>query len=289
MRPDTHELLKIKDHVAPLAARLGRWAQEQSDANYLGTPGLEVGSKSSRGDFVTSVDLAVQERIVEDLNANFPGYGLLGEESGLNDVETTQPVWVIDPIDGTHNFLRNYPGFCVSIGLVHEGRSVLGVIYDAVTDAVYWAVKGGGAWRDPSSGAGTGGGESQRLSVSTRDDLGLSLLTTGFTAAASNDPVTMRVFGELIRGAAGMRVSGSACRDLTLVASGRVDVFFQHGIRPWDVAAGAVMVEEAGGRVHMELSGPDLTRSGPLIVFAGVPAIVDQALKVRGEVLAETV
>ncbi len=275
--PDSDHLMQMKDHVAALAARLGRWAGEQSDANYRGTPGLEVGSKSSRGDFVTSVDLAVQERIVEDLRDTFPGYGLLGEESGLSDVETDEPVWVIDPIDGTHNFLRNYPGFCVSIGLVHGGQSVLGVIHDSVTDSVSWAVKDGGAWRERAAGTG----DAERLNVSTREELGLSLLTTGFTSAASADPGIMRVFGELLRSAAGMRVSGSACRDLSLVAAGRVDVFVQHGIRPWDVAAGAVMVEEAGGRVHLELSGPDLTRSGPLVVYAGVPSIVEQALEIR--------
>lgn len=281
----TEELRQIKDHVAPLAARLGRWAREQSDANFRGDPGLEIGSKSSPSDFVTSVDLAVQERIVEDLSRTFPGYGLLGEESGLADVDTSEPVWVIDPIDGTHNFLRNYPGFCVSIGLVVEGRSVLGVIYDSVTDAVNWAVGGGGAWRDPS----TGQGEAQRLRVSSREDIALSLLTTGFTTSAGKDPVTMNVFAALQRSAAGCRVSGSACRDLTLVASGRVDVFFQHGIRPWDVAAGSVLVSEAGGKVHLELNGPDLTRSGPLIIYTGVPAIVEQALAVREGVLAGAV
>ncbi len=278
MRTDTQELLRAKDHVAALAARLGRWAKEQSDANFRGAPGLEVGSKSSRGDFVTSVDLAVQEQIVDDLRRAFPGYGLLGEESGLNDVETSEPVWVIDPIDGTHNFLRNYPGFCVSIGLVDEGKSVLGVIYDSVTDSVSWGVTGGGAWREGQYGP-------QPLRVSSREDIGLSLLTSGFTNAATNDPGTMRVFGELLRSAAGCRVSGSACRDLTLVASGRVDVFFQHGIRPWDVAAGNVIVEEAGGKVYMELDGPDLTRSGPLTIYAGVPTVVDQALALRENVL----
>ncbi len=276
-----------------LAAELGRWAKERSDEHFAGGGSLEVSSKSSPGDFVTSVDLAVQERLATALTGAFPGYGLLGEEAGLSRVDTDEPVWVIDPIDGTHNFLRNYPGFCVSIGLVHRGRPVVGAIYESSSDTVSWAVTGGGAWREPAASVagrdgdrgGSPGPDGQRLRVSSSDRLELSLLTSGFTSAGANDPGTMAVFGDLVRSAAGCRVSGSACRDLSLVASGRVDVFFQHGISPWDVAAGAALVEEAGGRVHLELSGPDLTRSGPLNVFAGTPAVLEQVLERRRAVL----
>lgn len=282
------ELLAVKDVASRLAAELGRWAKERSDEHYAGGGGLDVSSKSSPGDFVTSVDLAVQERLVSALTAAFPGYGFLGEEEGLSSVETDEPVWVIDPIDGTHNFLRNYPGFCVSIGLVHRGRSVLGAVFESASDTVTWAVTGGGTWREPAEAVLRGSaGRAERLRVSSRDQLELALLTTGFTDAAANDPKAMAVFGDLVRRSAGMRVSGSACRDLSLVASGRVDVFFQHGISPWDVAAGAVLVEEAGGRVHLELSGPDLTRSGPLNVFAGVPAVLEQVLERRRQAVSD--
>lgn len=287
------ELLATKDVAARLAAELGRWAKERSDEHFAGGGSLDVASKSSPGDFVTSVDIAVQERLVSALTAAFPGYGLLGEEAGLSDVDTDEPVWVIDPIDGTHNFLRNYPGFCVSIGLVHAGRSVLGAIYESASDTVTWAVTGSGTWREPAAavlsreGRGEHGpsADATRVAVSSRDRLETALLTAGFTNAAANDPATMAVFGDLLRNAAGLRVSGSACRDMTLVASGRVDVFFQHGVRPWDVAAGAALVEGAGGRVHLELSGPDITRSGPLNVFAGVPAVLDEVLARRLKVL----
>ncbi|HEX7039540.1 MAG TPA: inositol monophosphatase family protein [Trueperaceae bacterium] len=295
------DLWEPKEAAVRLAAELGRWARERSDEHFAGGGSLGVSSKSSPGDFVTSVDLAVQERLVAALTAAFPGFGLLGEEAGLSRVETDEPVWVIDPIDGTHNFLRNYPGFCVSIGLVHRGRPVLGAIYESSSDAVSWAVAGGGAWREPAeavlaraqgaarrstSFSGPPSGESaERLRVSTHRRLELALLTSGFTNAAANDAATMAVFGDLLRSAAGCRLSGSACRDLSLVASGRVDVFFQHGISPWDVAAGAVIVEEAGGRVHLELSGPDLTRSGPLNVFAGAPGVLEEVLDRRRAVL----
>ncbi len=285
--PSTPELLAIKDVAAPLAAELGRWAKERSDEHFGGGGSLDVSSKSSPGDFVTSVDLAVQERLVDALRESFPGFGLLGEESGLRSVDTSEPVWVIDPIDGTHNFLRNYPGFCVSIGLVQGGRSVLGAIYESASDAVSWAVAGGGSWREAATSVLGRSGDAQRLKVSSRDRLEVALLTTGFTNAGANDPGSMAVFGDLLRNAGGCRQSGSACRDFTLVASGRVDVYFQAGVGPWDVAAGIALVEEAGGRVHLELSGDDLARSGPLNVFAGVPAVLEQVLERRRRVLAE--
>ena len=276
-----------RDVAVRLAAELGRWAKERSDEHFRGGGGIDVSSKSSPGDFVTSVDIAVQERLAEGLTRAFPGFGLLGEEEGLASVETDEPVWVIDPIDGTHNFLRNYPGFCVSIGLVHRGEAVLGAIYESASDAVTWAVAGGGAWREPATAVLAGvEGQAERLRVSARDRLELAMLTTGFTSAATNDPAAMAVFGDLVRSAAGCRVSGSACRDFTLVASGRVDVFFQHGISPWDVAAGTAVVEEAGGRVVLELDGPDLTRSRRLNVFAGAPAVLEQVLERRRAVLA---
>src|SRR5690606_27425731 len=107
----------------------------------------------------------------------FPDFGFLGEESGSAEFDPEQPVWVIDPIDGTHNFVRNYPGFCVSVGLVHGGRSVLGVIFDSATDHTYWAYRGGGSWQ----------GE-RRLKVSNKTELATSLITTGFTReSAIND------------------------------------------------------------------------------------------------------
>jgi|GEM_PF-415507 myo-inositol-1(or 4)-monophosphatase len=283
----SQDLASIKDVAVRLAAELGRWAKERSDEHFAGGGSLAVSSKSSPGDFVTSVDLAVQQRLVDALSSAFPTFGFLGEEEGLSNVETDEPVWVVDPIDGTHNFLRNYPGFCVSIGLVHGGEPVLGAIFESASDTVSWAYTGSGAWRQPVAEVLAGGsGGAQRLGVSKRGSLELALLTTGFTSAAANDPVTMTVFGDLVKAAAGLRVSGSACRDLSLVASGRVDVFFQHGISPWDVAAGAVIVEEAGGRVVLELTGPDLTRSPKLNVFAGVPAVLDELLERRRRVLA---
>ena len=194
----SQDLASIKDVAVRLAAELGRWAKERSDEHFAGGGSLAVSSKSSPGDFVTSVDLAVQQRLVDALSSAFPTFGFLGEEEGLSNVETDEPVWVVDPIDGTHNFLRNYPGFCVSIGLVHGGKPVLGAIFESASDTVSWAYAGSEAWRQPVAEVLAGGsGAAQRLSVSQRGSLELAMLTTGFTSAAANDPVTMTVFGDL--------------------------------------------------------------------------------------------
>lgn len=275
---DTSYLLAVKDEVARVTRDLGRWAQERSVANARGKSTFEVGTKSSPGDFVTSVDLHVQERLVQELSAAYPEFGLLGEESHLSRFDDTNPVWIIDPIDGTHNFLRAYPGFCVSVGLVHRGEGLVGVIYDAATDAVFWAVAGHGAWREH-------GGELERLHVSTKDDAATAMITTGFTATSAADPGHLAVFTGLLGAAAGARMSGSACRDFCLVASGKVDLFWQFHIRPWDVAAGMLLVREAGGTVVLETGEGGLLSGQPLVVFAGAPAVVAHALELRDECL----
>src|SRR5690606_3786455 len=173
-------------------------------------------------------------------------------------------------------------GFCVSVGLVHGGQSVLGVIFDSATDTTYWAYRGGGAWQ--GSDRPSGAGQDQRaLRVSSKPDLSTAMIPTASTRESAINDEHIRVFQTLNGNAAGCRVSGSACRDLSFVTAGKVDLFWQHGIRPWDVAAGLVMVEEAGGRVHLELGGPDLLRSGPMVIFAGAPAVVDEALSRRTE------
>jgi len=280
------ELAKLKDFVHSTATELGRWARERSEANYLGEALVEVNSKSGPGDFVTSIDLAVQERLEAALRAETPDFGLLGEESDLADFDDSQPVWIIDPIDGTHNFVRNYPGFCVSVGLVHEGKSVLGVIFDSATDSTYWAHRGGGAWQTTWGSAGQPGErKDRRLYVSGRDELRTAMITTGFTRESAALETHLRVFEGLNVSAAGCRVSGSACRDLSFVAAGKVDLYWQWAVRPWDVAAGIVIVEEAGGVVNLEFDGPSLARSGPLNVMAGTPLVHEEAWLLRAELI----
>jgi len=270
---DLQRLLAIKEEVVRLAREVGRWARERSDRHHAGTQAFDVSVKTVPGDVVTEVDVEGQRRIAERLRAGFPGFGLLGEE-GLSEVDERTPTWVIDPIDGTHNFVRGYPGFCVSIGLVEENESVLGVIYDAGLDTVYWAVKGGGAWR-----------EAERVRLTDRA-VRDALITTNFTDASAGNLGHRDFFVELAGRSSGVRASGSACRDLCFVADGRVDLFWQFGLRAWDVAAGIALVREAGGEVRF-LGGGDRTwlQGGRIDVVAGAPSPVAEAMALAERVL----
>jgi myo-inositol-1(or 4)-monophosphatase len=256
----------MKDLVLPLVRDAGRWAKAESDAQQAGTHDLGVSAKTTPGDVVTDADREVQRRVVEALRDAFPGLGFLGEE-GLDDGVAGAPTWVIDPIDGTHNFVRAYPGFCVSVGLVEGQTSVLGAIYDSVADDVVWAVQGGGAWRGD-----------RRLRVSEVDDLEQALVATNLMPESAADPAHRRVFWDLAAPAAGFRASGSACRDLGLIALAKVDLFWQYGLKSWDVAAGVAIVREAGGAVAFAGDPDDWVRAPKLAFFAGTEALVRHAL-----------
>lgn len=261
------ELLSIKDVVVRLAREVGEWAKERHDLHHSGASEFSVDVKSVPGDVVTEVDVESQRRIVERLSAEYPSFRLLGEE-GLSQVSGGGPIWVIDPIDGTHNFVRGYPSFCVSIGLVDGGESVLGVIYDVGQDAVYWAVRGQGAWR-----------EGQRVRLTPRP-LANALISTNFTAASSGNLGHRDFFVEVAHGSAGVRASGSACRDFCFVADGRVDLFWQFGLRAWDVAAGLVLVREAGGATHFLNGTEGWMEGGPLDLLVGAPSLLEEVLEV---------
>lgn len=252
--------------VVPLATQVGRWARQRQVDHHAGRSDFGVSAKTSPGDVVTLVDLEAQRRIAEALRAAYPAFGLLGEEGGLSELGDDRPVWVIDPIDGTHNFVRDYPGFCVSIGLVDKGESVAGVVYDSASDACYRAYAGGGAWR----------GE-ERLTLSQDRPLSHSLVTTNFTEVMRDDQRNQAFFARVSGGSAGVRASGSAARDLCLVADGRVDLFWQFGLSAWDVAAGAVIVREAGGTFELWGEAADWLRAPRLDVVAGSPRVVGEA------------
>jgi len=265
---DRDRLLALKDVAAGHARELGHWARDFAERARAGDGDLEVSSKTSPGDVVTFADAEVQRRLVAALGAAAPGVGFVGEE-GLDASVPGAPTWVIDPIDGTHNFVRGYPGFCVSIGLVVDGDSVLGVIWDSVDDAVYWAVRGGGAWRDDT-----------RLRRPEPRPLEQALVGTNFTSTSARSAVDQAVFYEIVRRAAGVRESGACCRDFCHFVSGRTDLFWQFELKSWDVAAGVCLVREAGGAVVLGDAPDDWVRAPGLSLFAGEPALVDEAERV---------
>lgn len=270
------QLGAIKDLVVPLAAEVGRWARRRQLDHHAGREDLGVSTKTSPGDVVTLVDVESQRRLAAALKEAHPGFGLLGEE-GLWEAGGGAPVWVIDPIDGTHNFVRDYPGFCVSVGLVQGGESVLGVIYDSASDSVYWAYHGGGAWH-----------EDRRLRLAQDRPLSHALITTNFTEPMREDGRLAEFFGRVSGGSAGVRASGSAARDLCFVADGRVDLFWQFGLAAWDVAAGAVIVREAGGVFELWGRPADWLTAKRISVVAGTPRVVAEVGEVaRGLGLLE--
>ncbi|HEX8557093.1 MAG TPA: inositol monophosphatase family protein [Pyrinomonadaceae bacterium] len=211
---------------------------------------LQVSNKGDI-DLVTEADLAAERLIVERIRSYHPRHAVLTEESG--DVEEAggrdaEYKWIIDPLDGTTNYAHGYPVFCVSIALEREGRVVLGVVYDPTRDELFAAERGGGA---------TLNGRAMR--VSETDELNRALVCTGFPYDVRERGDFARHFRAFIMRAQSVRRDGAAALDLAYVAAGRFEGFYEEGLRPWDVAAGVLLVEESGGRVtHYDGSAFDI-------------------------------
>ena len=200
---------------------------------------LEVATKSSAIDLVTEVDLACEKAIVDAIERERPGDGILAEEGHGREVDGCTWRWVIDPLDGTTNYAHGYPRFCVSIGVQRDGEPEVGVVYDPLLDELYHAVRRGGAWL----------GE-RRLRVSEQPDLGQALVATGFAYDVHRSSVdNAACFARMLKAARGIRRDGSAALDLCYVAAGRFDAYWELKLKAWDIAAGNLIVEEAGGRI----------------------------------------
>jgi myo-inositol-1(or 4)-monophosphatase len=212
----------------------------------------EIQTKSSAIDLVTDVDRACDALIRERVLAAFPGDGLLTEE-GAEARSTSGWRWIVDPLDGTTNYAHGFPHFAVSIAVERAGRVELGAIYDPIRDELFHAVRGGGAFRNGSP-----------VRVSAAEKLEHSLLATGFAYdvhSARNE--NLEYFGRFMRRAQAVRRAGSAALDLAYVACGRFDGFWELSLHPWDVAAGLLLIEEAGGTASDFDGGPvpaDATR-----------------------------
>lgn len=195
-----------------------------------------VANKSSAVDLVTAFDLASERLITGGLRRHFPDHAIFGEESG-GVLPAAGPVWVVDPLDGTTNFAHGYPVFSVTLALLVDGQPELGVTYDPLRDDLFWAQRGQGAWRG-----------ARRLHVSSAARLGASLLATGFPYyRASSDDNNLAEFGHFMPKTRGVRRGGSAALDMAWVAAGWLDGYWERGMELWDVAAGVLMVREAGG------------------------------------------
>ncbi len=211
-------------------------------------------SKKGPSDFVTAADLKAEKVIFEELSRARPGYGFLMEERG--EVAGTDKThrFIVDPLDGTTNFMHGLGHFAISIALEREGELVAGVVYDVVKDELFHAEKGGGAYvRD------------RRLRVASRTELGAALVATGmpFRGKAGHAKF-LDELGRVMDATAGVRRYGSAALDLAYVAAGRFDAFWERDLSPWDIAAGAVIVREAGGFAR-EVDSGDFMKTGSII------------------------
>jgi myo-inositol-1(or 4)-monophosphatase len=239
---ETAQVLALAERLARAAGRVQRERYETD---------VRIGTKSAAIDLVTEVDHACEALMVERLRAERPDDAVLAEEGRGQDRADAVWRWIIDPLDGTTNYAHGYPRFCVSIGVEHHGVRSVGVVYDPLLEELYTAVRGEGSFLN-----------GRRLQVSEETELGRSLFATGFAYDVRHNPAdNLDHFAAFVKNARAVRRDGSAALDLCYLAAGRFDGFWELQLHPWDVAAGFLIVEEAGGRVSDRAGGPP-PRSG---------------------------
>src|SRR5262245_61621678 len=228
---------------------------------------LKVSTKGPN-DFVSEVDQAAERAIIEILLQAYPGHGILAEESGReHGARHSEYVWIIDPLDGTTNFLHGFPVYAVSIALAHRGQVEQAVVYDPARNDLFYATKGRGAYLND-----------RRLRVSKRTRLSEALIGTGFPfRKGDNFKRYVKMFEEVMQQCAGLRRPGAAALDLCYVAAGWYDGFFETGLSPWDIAAGSLMITEAGGLIGNFTGEADYLHQREVV--AGTPKIYGQLVQ----------
>ena len=221
-------------------------------------------------DFVTEVDQAAEKAIVDVLRQAYPDHAILAEESGAssNLHKDSENVWIIDPLDGTTNFIHGFPQYAISIGLQQRGQITQAVVYDPTRNELFTASKGAGAFLND-----------KRIRVAKRDKLADALIGTGFPYSdLSGLDEYVKLFHVMTEKSAGLRRPGAAALDLAYVAAGRLDGFFEKNLKPWDIAAGSLLITEAGGLVGDFHGESDYLYKGNVI--AGSPKIFSQMINV---------
>ena len=252
-----HPMLNIAVKAARRAGNLIHRATDKIDH-------LTV-TKKSHADFVSEVDRAAEQTIIQTLLEAYPDHAIVAEESGPQG--QSEYVWIIDPLDGTTNFLHGVPQYAVSIALQHKGVLTQAVVYDPTKNDLFTATRGRGAFLND-----------KRIRVSKRVHLADSLIGTGFPYTRfEHMDAYLAIFKDVMQHTAGLRRPGAASLDLAWTAAGRYDGFFETGLKPWDIAAGCLLITEAGGMVS-DLNGSDgFLKSGH--VCAGNPHIHPQLLQ----------
>ncbi len=241
-----HPMLTIAIRAARIAGDLIQRSAEAVDRLTI--------DKKSKNDFVTEVDRTAEQEIIKVILDAYPDHSILAEESGEH--KGNDYVWVIDPLDGTTNFLHGYPQYAVSIALINKGKIEIGVVYDPLRDELFTAEKGGGATLN-----------NRRIRVTKQTNINQALLGTGFPFKyPQHYDNYLLMFKELMANTAGIRRAGSAALDLAYLAAGRLDGFWEIGLKPWDMAAGILLVQEAGGVVTDFSFNEHYLKSGNIII-----------------------
>ena len=226
---------------------------------------LEVKAKN-KNDFVTQVDKAAEQAIIGVIHAAYPDHSILAEESGDTPGARAEYRWVIDPLDGTTNYIHGFPQYCVSVALEHRGVPTHGVVYDPGKNELFTASRGRGAFLDD-----------RRMRVSKCTRLQDALVGTGFPyKEVSRLDLYMRQLRTMMTSSAGVRRAGAAALDLAYVAAGRLDAFWEMGLSRWDMAAGALLIQEAGGMVADLQGGADFLDRGE--IAAATPKVLPELL-----------
>ncbi len=208
---------------------------------------------------VTEVDRQCEQEIIATVRQSFADDEFLGEESGAHKTGSTR-LWIIDPVDGTTNYTHGYPFFCVSIGVQENGKTIFGAVYNVMADEMFWALAGQGSYLND-----------KKIQVSTVDRLSTSLLATGFPADTRGcRQSNMQEFSRITDQSHGVRRDGAAALDLSFVACGRLDGFWEFKLSAWDLAAGELIVREAGGKITNLTGGPFDLYSGHIIASNGL-------------------
>jgi myo-inositol-1(or 4)-monophosphatase len=229
---------------------------------------LQVSLKGP-GDFVSAADRRADETLIAELRKARPAYNFLTEESGTLAGTDRANRWIIDPLDGTTNFLHGIPLFAISLALEREGQLVAGVIFNPILNELYVAERGAGAFLND-----------RRLRVAGRKEIGDTVIGTGNAPRQRSESVYATELGRVMQATAGVRRIGSAAMDLAWVASGRLDAYWHHNLSPWDVAAGILIVREAGGFATDGKGGDGMFTSGTVV--AGNEIIHRELLKLLG-------
>jgi myo-inositol-1(or 4)-monophosphatase len=234
---------------------------------------LQVSVKGP-GEFVSTADLRAERTLKTELSRARPGYSLLFEEGSASEGSDPHHRWIVDPLDGTTNFLHGIPHFAISIGLERDGEIVAGLVYEPTRNEMFWAEKGTGAYLND-----------RRLRVSARRQLGEAVVGTGMPYLGRGEPAVYgATLARVMAATSGVRRFGAAALDLAYVAAGRFDGFWEFGLFPWDIAAGLLLVREAGGFVSDLAGGQTMLTSGDVLaanshLHLPLAALIREALR----------